>query len=128
MKFHSLTKENSADKEVLRSQFDAGHQIGIICVAKDYLFVKKGFKTYYIAYKDTDRIFRRVRSYTVNMCCEQGDLTFEYLIISRDEKELIEAQLPGEKAARMLLEEIKEAYPEGVFAAPPRKEEKEAVS
>ncbi|MCR4740092.1 MAG: hypothetical protein K5886_07515 [Lachnospiraceae bacterium] len=128
MKFYSLTGAKDADKDILKSQFDNGHQIGIVCVAGDYLFIKKGFKTYYIAYEDTDRIFRRVRSYHVNMCCDQGDLTFEYLIVCKNDKELIEAQLPGEKAAKMLLEEIKAAHPEGVYTAPAKSDEEEAVS
>ncbi len=126
MKYHSLTKDDHTDSSVLRSQFDAGHQIGVICVAKDYLFVRKGFKTYYIAYGDADRIFRRVRMVNASVCCDNGEFRFDYLVVYRDGKELLEVQLPGEKAARMLLEELKDIAPECEFCAPEAPEEEEA--
>lgn len=127
MKFYSLTKKDNTDDKTLKAHFDSGHRIGAVCVADDYIFVKKRLRTYFIAYKDADRIYRRVRTYMVNMCCEQGDLRFDYIIIYKDGNELIEAELPGEKAARMLLDEIKEKAPSLNFAAPERPQTEPAL-
>jgi hypothetical protein len=52
------------------------------------------------------------------MCCENGELEIEYLVVSSDGRELIEIQLPGQKAARMMMDELKSSV-EGVeFTAP----------
>ena len=120
MRFYSLTQSDRTDKAELKRQYEAGHRIGAVCVGQDFLFVKKRLKTYFIAYADTERIFRRVQTVHVNICCEQGDLQFDYLVISMDGKELVEAQLPGAKAAKLLMKELKETHPECDFAAPRR--------
>ncbi len=128
MKFYSLGTKEVANGKELQPQFDAGHQIGAVCVSDEYLFFKKGLKRYVIAYREAERIFRRVRTVTANICCEGGDLRFDYLVIMQGGTELAEVQLPGQKAAQMLLEEIRAKYPEGCYEAPAREETAEAVS
>lgn len=123
MRFYSLTKKDTTPPEELKAQFDAGHQVGVVCVGKDFLFVRKRFRTYFVAYGDAERIFRRVQTVQVNMCCEQGDLQFDYLVVMLDGKEVLEAQLPGAKAARLLMEELKETGAGCSFMAPERREQ-----
>ena len=122
MRFYSLTKQDKTAPEELKAQFRSGHQVGVVCVGQDYLFVRKRLKTYFVSYTDAERIFRRVQTVHVNMCCEQGDLQFDYLVVMLDGKEVLEAQLPGAKAAKLLMEELKETRPDCDFTAPKREE------
>ena len=80
--------------------------------------MKKGFSVYFIAYKDAERIFRRVRRVQAMMCCDNGELEIEYLVVMADGRELIEVQLPGQKAARMMMEELKGTVSGVEFSAP----------
>ncbi len=123
MRFYSLRSGELNKTAELQPQFDAGHQIGAVCVGADYLFLKKGLRTYYVRYDETDRIYRRVRTVTANVCCEGGEFRFDYLVIDVGGRERMEIQLPGQKAAQMLLGEIREAFPSGVFEAPERPKE-----
>ena len=118
MKFIKLTDNTKTDSAELTQEYKNSHSYGVVVIGRDELFVKKGLKIYYISYKDADRIFRRVRRVNAMMCCENGELEIEYLVVSADGQELIEVQLPGQKAARMLMEELKSSV-EGVeFSAP----------
>lgn len=125
MKYYALKKGDNTEQSVLRSRFEEGHQIGAVCVGKEHLFARKGLKTYYIAYRDADRIYKRVRMVTANVCCEGGEFRFDYLVIEKDGKELLEVQLPDEKAGRILFGELKEAEPECELTAPDRGESAE---
>ncbi|MCR5503925.1 MAG: hypothetical protein K6F53_13055 [Lachnospiraceae bacterium] len=87
-------------------------------MCREYLFLRKGFRTYYIAYRDVDRIFRRVRTVTANVCCEGGEFRFDYLVVYKDGEELMEIQLPGEKAGKILFEDLKAVDPECELTAP----------
>ena len=118
MKFINLTDGTKTDSPKLSEEYRAGHGYGVVVIGSDNLFVKKGLKVYYISYKDADRIFRRVRSVNAMMCCERGELEIEYLVISADGKELIEVQLPGKKAARLMMEELKGSELEVELSAP----------
>ena len=102
----------------LTDRFKSGHTIGPVTISDEFLFVKKGLKRYYIAYSDAEKIFRRVRSLHANICCGDGDIEVEYLVIQADGRELIEVDLPGKKAAQMLMKELKETAPSLDTAAP----------
>ncbi|MBE5996418.1 MAG: hypothetical protein E7240_03560 [Lachnospiraceae bacterium] len=52
------------------------------------------------------------------MCCGEGSFAIENLVICDDDKELAVIQLPGTKAARLLMEELKKKMPDTVFSAP----------
>ena len=118
MKFINLTDGVKSDSSELAREYRSSHSYGVTVVGNENLFVKKGLKIYYISYKDADRIFRRVRRVNAMMCCENGELEIEYLVVSAEGRELIEIQLPGQKAARMMMEELKGSV-EGVeFMAP----------
>ena len=127
MKFTPLIKEamNKADNESLTAVRRAGHTIGSVTVADEYLFVKKGVRNYYIAYTDAEKIFRRVRRLHANICCGDGDIEVEYIVIQKDGTELAEITLPGKKAAQMLMAELKEKAPSLDTMAPVRAVEEE---
>ena len=113
-------KINKISHHDLDGEFREGHTIGPVTVSENNLFVKKGLRRYYVAYGEAERIFRRVRRLHANICCGDGDIEVEYLVISIGGREVMEVTLPGKKAARMLLEEIKEKAPRLDTAAPAR--------
>lgn len=118
MKFVNLKDKSRVTSGELTDELKSGHGFGAVTIGSGHLFIKKGLKTYYIAYEDADRIFRRVRRVNAQMCCDNGELELEYLVVSAEGRELIEAELPGKKAARMLMDELK-GNVEGVeFSAP----------
>ena len=118
MKFIKLTDSTKTDSSELAQEYRSGHSYGVVVIGSGNLFVKKGLKIYYISYKDADRIFRRVRRVNAMMCCENGELEIEYLVVSANGRELIEIQLPGQKAAKMLMDELRNSV-EGVELSAP---------
>ena len=118
MRFKELGTGSVNKDSTLTEEYKNAHSYGVTTVGDGHLFVKKGLSVYYIAYGDAERIFRRIRRVNAQMCCDNGELEFEYLVIMADGKELIEVQLPGKKAAKMLMEELKEKRPEVNFRAP----------
>ncbi len=120
---------NEADKS-LTVRYKAGHTIGAVTVSDGYLFIKKGIRRYYIAYAAAQKIFRRVRRLHANICCGDGDIEVDYLVIMAGDRELMEVTLPGRKAARQLMDEICAAAPSLDTTAPVRADaddEEEAV-
>ena len=56
------------------------------------------------------------------MCCGRGNFEIEHLVICGDgDKELMQVQLPGSKAARILMDELEERVPEAQFGRPVQK-------
>ena len=108
MKYVSLISPNTNKDSTtdLASLCKNGHSIGPVIISDGYLFVKKGFRYYYISYNDADKIFRRVRRLHANICCGDGDIEVEYLVIYAQERELMEVTLPGKKAARAIIDEL----------------------
>ena len=125
MSYYSLTsgKINKEQGSALSAEFSDGHTIGPVTVSQNNLFIKKGLRRYFIAYSEADRIFRRVRRLHANICCGDGDIEVEYLVISVNGNEIMEITLPGKKAARMLMDEIRQTAPDLDTAAPPRNDE-----
>ncbi len=118
MKFTDLLSGSRVGSDELRDSYKNGHSYGVAVIGSRYLFVRKGFTVYYIAYEDAERIFRRVRRVQAMMCCDNGELEIEYLVVMADGRELIEIQLPGTKAARMLMDELKATVSGVELAAP----------
>ena len=125
MSYYSLTsgKINKEQGSALSAEFSDGHTIGSVTVSQNNLFIKKGLRRYFIAYSEADRIFRRVRRLHANICCGDGDIEVEYLVIGVNGAEVMEVTLPGKKAARMLMDEIRQTAPDLDTAAPPRNDE-----
>ncbi|MCR4788139.1 MAG: hypothetical protein K5888_06115 [Lachnospiraceae bacterium] len=124
MRYYSLSsgKVNKGTDHDLSGECREGHTIGPVTVSKNNLFIKKGLRRYYIPYAEADRIFRRVRRLHANICCGDGDIEVEYLVIGVNGIEAMEVTLPGKKAARMLMDEIRQAAP-GLDTAAPKKED-----
>ena len=123
MKYISLiSQETNTDSYTdLASICKNGHSIGSVIIADGYLFVKKGFKYYYISYKDADKIFSRVKRLHAKICCGDGDIEVEYLVIFAQGRELMEITLPGKKAARAVIEELNEVAKDLDTSAPVKK-------
>ena len=83
------------------------------------LFFRVGLKTYFLPYREVRRCFRRVELIPAKMCCGRGDLEVENLVVCGGEGELIQIQLPGSKAAKILMEELRSRIPEAEFGKPP---------
>ena len=106
-------------REELASEYNAAREIGRVRLGELRLYLRAGFKTYYIPYREIRRCFRRVQLIPAKMCCGRGDLEVENLVVCGEgDTELIQVQLPGTRAAKMLMEELRERVPEAAFGKP----------
>ena len=118
MRFHPLipTAEQPAG---LEGEYKTAREIGKVRMGELHLFVKSGLKTFFIAYHDVYRLFRRVELVPAKMCCGQGNFEIENLVVCGEgDKELAQVQLPGKKAAQVLMKELEERVPEAKFGRP----------
>lgn len=125
MKFYSLN-QNVADDAILEKEYRNARQIGAIRLGDTFFMFKSRMKNYYIPYNDIKKCFRRVMGVNLKMCCGNGEMQVENLVIGDDERELAIIQLPGTRAAQELMKEMKERVPDGDFSAPKR--DKQAVA
>lgn len=107
-----------ADMGILQTEYKNARQIGVLRIGESCLYVKRGFRVYYIPYNDISRCFRRVMLVPAKLCCGKGEIPVENLVICTKEGELAQVQLPGTKAAKALMEALKEKMPEAEFAPP----------
>ncbi len=118
MKFVPLATEIS-DTEALAAEYKAAHEIGKIRTGSERLFCRVRGKVYYIPYTDVKRYFRRVQEVNVKMCCVGGDLNVENLVVcGENDVELLQIQLPGTKAAKILIDDLKERMPDVAYGKP----------
>ena len=117
--------------ETLTKEYRAAHAVGVFRVGSDHLFFRAGLKYYAIPCAAVTRFFRRVQQVPAKMCCGQGNFQIESLVLcgranSADgpETELAQIQLPGVKAARLLMEELQEKLPHAAFGVAPPEPEK----
>ena len=118
MHFYPVTDVKVEDGQ-LEGEYKAAREIGKIRMGELRLFFKSGLRTYYIPYHDVGRLFRRVQAVPAKLCCGKGDFEIENLVIcDREGKELAQIQLPGTKAARILMKELEERVPEAEIGCP----------
>jgi len=120
MKFHPLTTVVN-DKSALESEYKAAREIGTLRLGELRLYFRSKRKVYYIPYKDVRRCFRRVMLIPAKMCCGKGDFEVENLVVCGEEGELAQIQLPGTRAALILMEELERLIPEAEFGKPEKK-------
>lgn len=124
MKFYPLTVEK--DTGGLAADYKSAREIGVVRLGEEHLYFRRARKVYYIPYSEIRRAFRRVMLVPAKMCCGKGELHVESLVVCSEEKELAQIQLPGTRAARGLMEELKKRIPDADFTAKPaEKKEKE---
>ena len=117
---NNLNNLNAPDIKILKSDLRDGRSIGAAVLGERYFFVRKFRKAYYIPYDLIARCFRRVVDIPVKLGCCAGDMRMQYIIISGTnpdgaERELARIETPGEKAARILLQELKTRCPNAAF-------------
>ena len=110
MKFYPL-KTPASEEAALVPEYKAGREIGVIHLGTEHLFFRKLMKVYYISYAEIRQCFRRVQLIPTKCCCGKGDFQIENLVVSDGEKELAMIQLPGTRAAEILMEEMKTYAP-----------------
>ena len=111
MKFEplaSLVTESS----LLQEDYKQAREIGKLRLGQRNLHFRTGFKTYYIPYSDITRYFRRVLQVPAKMCCGKGNFEIENLVICGESGELAQIQLPGAKAAKIVMDSLAELAPE----------------
>ena len=117
MKFHPLATPAAAP-EVLAAGYKEGRDIGAVHLGAQYLYFRNKLKVYYIPYTDIRRYFRRVLLIPAKMCCGKGDFEVENIVICGEEGELAQIQLPGERAGKILLEELAKRAPHAESGKP----------
>ena len=116
MKFYPLSNELASD--VLAAGYQAGREIGKVRLGEQCLYFREKLKVYYIPYADMKRVFRRVMLIPATMCCGKGDFEVENIVICTAEGEKAQVQLPGERAGKILLEELTRFAPHAEVGKP----------
>ena len=118
MKFYPLTASQT-EEQTLESEYKTARQVGKLRLGELHLYFKSGLRTYYIPYRDVRRCFRRVESVPAKLCCGNGEFQIENLVVCGDnDAELAQIQLPGTKAARLLMEDLEKRMPDVAFGRP----------
>ena len=111
MKFYPLTALQG-EQAVLDKEYASGREIGGVTLGGEYLFFKEKRKVHYVPYSQVTRAFRRVQLVQTKMCCGKGNLQVENLVVcGADGAELAQIQLPGERAGKIMLEELASRAP-----------------
>lgn len=110
MKFEPLTLPVE-DITSLREEYRRAREIGNLRLGQENLYFRAGLKVYYIPYGKIRRYFRRVMRVPAKLCCGKGDFEIENLVICGESGELAQVQLPGAKAARIVMERMAELAP-----------------
>ena len=110
MKFVSLTS-SAVEDSVLQEEYKQAREIGKLRLGQRRLYFRTGLKSYYLPYQDITRYFRRVMQVPAKLCCGKGDFEIENLVICGERGELAQIQLPGAKAAKVVMECLAELAP-----------------
>ena len=117
MRFYSLTND-ACDSSLLAPDYKSAREIGKLRLGENGLYVKSGLRTYYIPYCRIKRCFRRVMMVPAKLCCGKGELAVENLIVCDEAKERASVSLPGTRAAKALMEELRQRIPGAEFRCP----------
>ena len=126
MRFIPLARE-SADAAAVRdwsAEYKAGHRIGALSLGSGALFFRKALTVYVVPYTKIRRYFRRVLAIPARIgCCAGGELRVESLVVcvsdaSGAEREAAQIQLPGERAAKIVMSELRRLAPDAASGKP----------
>ena len=117
MKFYPVIKEMPVP-ETLQTEYKNAHVIGVMRIGTEDLFFKAGLRNYFIPFNAVKRCFRRIMSVPAKMCCGTGNFSVDSIVIGDADHELAEIQMPGTKAAKLAMEELKNVLPHADFSAP----------
>lgn len=117
MKFECYTS-TKMEQAVCKEDFASADGMNNVFFGDKAVYLKKLTKILYIPYADMDRIFRRVMQVPVKMCCGRGDLEIQYLVIMKEDKQIIELQVPSKTGAVILFDEVKKRAPQLQFTRP----------
>ena len=95
----------------LKTNYKNAREIGVLRIAEDCVFFRSGLKTYYMAYPDVSRYFRRIQTVPAKLCCGKGTFDIENLVLMSGDKEVAQIQMPGEKAGKAAMEELRQRLP-----------------
>lgn len=116
MKFYPLASELAA--EVAAAGYKEGREIGKARLSAKCLYFRDKLKVYYIPYEDITRVFRRVLLIPAKMCCGKGDFEVENMVVCTEKGEVAQIQLPGERAGKIMLEELSRLAPHAEIGKP----------
>lgn len=116
MKFYPLASELAP--EVVAAGYKEGREIGKARLGAKCLYFRDKLKVYYVPYEDMTRVFRRVLMIPATMCCGKGDLEVENIVICGEAGELAQIQLPGERAGKIMLDELARLAPHAQIGKP----------
>lgn len=117
MKFCALTVTEE-NMEILQTEYKSAQEIGKLRLGTERLYFRSARKIYYIRYTDIHRYFRRVMLVPAKLCCGKGDFAIEHLVICDADKELAQIQLPGSRAAKVLMERMSSLAPDAIVGMP----------
>lgn len=117
MRFEPLTS-SAKDETALREEYNQARKFGKLRLGPSCLFFKKGLKAFYIPYSEISRYFRRIMVVPGKLCCGRGDFKIEHLVICGEAGELAQIQLPGAKAAKVVMECMAQLAPNAAVGRP----------
>ena len=121
MKFFNVAGESISNRN-LENEYSNSRSIGTLKIGSSHLFFRSGFKTYTLAGKDLERVYRRVMLVPARMCCGRGELAIEHIVLEAGGSVAAQIQMPGEKAGKAALEAIKAIAPDAQYRCPSVKE------
>jgi hypothetical protein len=116
MKFYPLASELAS--EVVFAGYKEGREIGKARLGGKCLYFRDKMKVHYIPYEDITRVFRRVLLIPAKMCCGKGDFEVENIVVCTETGEVAQIQLPGERAGKIMLEELARLAPHAEVGKP----------
>ena len=125
MKFRNSAAQ-VVSSPALDAEYSAARAIGSVRVGTEHLFFRAGMRYFALEQSEIRRCYRRVMRLPMKMCCGSGNLDVEYLVVEGEKGELAQLQLPGTRAARALMEVLKESLPGVPLTTPTRPAEARA--
>lgn len=119
VKFVSLTSR-AEENALLQPEYAQAYAVGKLRLGQEHLYFRAGLRTYFIAYRDICRYFRRVTQVPAKMCCGHGNFEIESLVVCDAERELAQIELPGARAAKAVMARLAELAPDA--AVGPRRD------